>query len=145
MSHAHSRYHCAVKHAKRKLNYRKAEDFLAVAESGDVALMKEMRTTLKKKSTGQAVPDCLEGKVTPDTILDKFRECYEYLYNSANTSAEMITIKEKLENMITISSLGEVNKITGEQEQCCHSAPNLSENLSRSGKKSERIWVTSWG
>ena len=105
MAHARSKYHCAVKQAKRKLNCRKAEDLLAAAESGDAALMKEMRKTLQKKSTGQAVPDCLEGKVTPDTILDKFRECYEDLYNSANTSAAMITIKEKLEQLITITSI----------------------------------------
>ena len=91
----------------------KASKLLAAAESGYAALLKEMRETLTKKCTGQSVPDCLEEKVTDESILDKFRECYEDLYNSADTSDAMTAIKERLEELINVNSLVEVTKITG--------------------------------
>ena len=56
---------------------------MVAADSGDSDLIKELMRTLDKSSNGQSVPDCLEGKVTHATILDKFRECYKDLYNSA--------------------------------------------------------------
>ena len=125
MSQTRNKYHSAVKKAKRKLEHGLAEDILVAAESGDVALMREMRKTIKKKTSAQAVPECLEGKVTPDTVLDKFRECYEELYNSANTSDVMNTIKQRLEEKINISSLEEVSKITGDivKQACTNMKP----------------------
>ena len=78
----------------------KAKKLLEAAEEGNIALMKEMRNTLERNSHGQAVPESLDGKVTHDTILDRFRECYEELYNSAGTQHAMDIIKEKLKNLI---------------------------------------------
>ena len=57
----------------------KSKNLLEAAEQGNLALMEEMRRTLGRKSQGQAVPEELDGKVTHDTILDRFRECYEEL------------------------------------------------------------------
>ena len=76
--------------------------------------MGELRRTLSKASVGQSVPDCLEGKVTEDTILDKFRECYQDLYNSAGTQGAMFKIKEKLKLLTKEDSVTEVEKITGD-------------------------------
>ena len=59
------------------------------------------------------MPEEIDGETEPDKILDKFREVYETLYNSADTSDAMKVIKEKLETMIGHNSLEEVNKITG--------------------------------
>ena len=69
----------AVKQAKRKSADARAGDLLAASEAGDAALFEELRKTLGKKNTGQVVPDCLEGKVTHETILEKFKECYQDL------------------------------------------------------------------
>ena len=69
----------------------KARLLLEAAEQGDAALMQ----AIGSKSTGQAVPECLDGQVTHDAILDKFRECYEQLYNSAGTEDAMEAIKEQ--------------------------------------------------
>ena len=41
-----------------------------------------MKQHLYRKNGSESVPDSLEGKVTHDDILDKFRECYSELYNS---------------------------------------------------------------
>ena len=54
---------------------------MVAAEAGDVDLMNELKKTLSHKNSEQAVPESLEGKVTHDTILDRFRECSEDLYN----------------------------------------------------------------
>ena len=59
------------------------------------------------------MPEEIDGETEPDKILDKFREVYETLYNSADTSDAMKVIKEKLETMIGQNSLEEVDKITG--------------------------------
>ena len=90
--------------------------YVEAAEQGDEALMKEMKSTLDKKPQGQAVPETLDGKVTHDTILDRFRECYEELYNSAGSEHAMASLKEKLHKVIseqTHQSIWEVQKVTG--------------------------------
>ena len=115
------KYHRAVKIAKREAATARARDLLVAAECGDVQLMMELKKTLSKKSYGQSVPDCMEGKVTHDTILDRFRECYQDLYNSAGTEDAMSGIKEKLHGLISEGSGAEVRKITGKivKEACC--------------------------
>ena len=90
--------------------------YVEAAEQGDEALMKEMKSTLDKKPQGQAVPETLDGKVTHDTILDRFRECYEELYNSAGSEHAIASLKEKLHKVIseqTHQSIWEVQKVTG--------------------------------
>ena len=100
-------------------------DLLATSEAGDAALMKEMRKSLNRKSTDQQLPDCLEGKVTHDEILEKFKECYEDLYNSAGTEEAMVNIKERLEQLISVTSGNEVERITGKivKEACSRMKP----------------------
>ena len=112
MSHARRKYHLAVRQIKRKAANSKAMDLLAASEAGDIALMEELRKSLKGKSE-QQVPDSLEGKVTHEDILEKFKECYEQLYNSASTDLAMNTIKEKLEQLITTASMEDVSLVTG--------------------------------
>ena len=113
MCNTRRKYHVAVKQAKRVAATSKAQELLAASEAGDIALMKELKKTLGSKSTGQSVPECLDGKVTHDSILDRFRECYQDLYNSAGTEAAMTHIKEKLQGLINVTSVAEVEKVTG--------------------------------
>ena len=93
------------------------------AEEGNLALMKEMRSTLGRKNLGQAIPESLDGKGTHDAILERFKERYEGLYNSAGTEEAMDTIKAKLHSLIQedkISGLGEIGKVTGKiGKQAC--------------------------
>ena len=120
MCHARMKYHLAVRQAKKLAETAKARELATASEAGDIALMKELKKSLDKKDSSQSVPDCLEGKVTHDTILDKFRECYEDLYNSAGTETAMVAIKEKLQHLINSDSLEEIGKVTGEvvKEAC---------------------------
>ena len=46
-------------------------------------------------------------------IVNKFREVYKDLYNSADTTDAVNLIKNRLEDMIDLDSLDEVNKVTG--------------------------------
>ena len=61
----------------------------------------------------QLMPNSLEGKVTPSDILEKFCDCYQKLYNSANAEAAMSVIKAYLEQKIDENSSTEVSKISG--------------------------------
>ena len=47
------------------------------------------------------MPESLEGEVTEDGILAKFRELYAKLYNSAGTEEEVGRLKLQLDDMIT--------------------------------------------
>ena len=91
--------------------------------------MKELKKSLDSKDSSQSVPDCLEGKVTHDTILEKFKECYQDLYNSAGTETAMSGIKEKLQLLINSDALEEVAKVTGSKvkEACGKMKPGKAD------------------
>ena len=77
-------------------------------------LMTELKKTLSKNKSDQQVPESLEGEVTEDGILAKFRESYAKLYNSAGTEEEVGRLKLQLAEMITEDALTEVEKVTGD-------------------------------
>ena len=118
-----NKFHYAVRRAKRLSGSLQARKLLVAAEEGNIALMKEMKNTLGKKNLGQSIPDSLDGKVTHDSILERFRECYEELYNSAGTEQAMDMIKAMLQNVIqenTLPALREIGKVTGKLvKQAC--------------------------
>ena len=60
----------------------------------------------------QELPESLEGAVCHTDILDKFRQLYEELYNSAGTEKEMSDLKEVMNGMIDCRSEVEMRKIT---------------------------------
>ena len=47
--------------------------------------------------------------------MEKFKEGFSALYNSASTAVEVATIKEKLQELIKNDSMDEVMRITGEK------------------------------
>ena len=102
------------------------------AVQGNMALIKELRSTLSGKSAGQTVPESLDGRDTHDTILDRFRECYEHLYNSAGTEDAMTVIKERLEQVINVNagaSMREVEMVTWQvvKQACCRMRPGKND------------------
>ena len=128
MAWTRNKYHYAVRKAKRLADTIKARNLIEAAEEGNAALMEEMKKTLNKKVDGQSVPECLDGKVTHNDILERFKECYEELYNSAGSEDAMITIKLKLGQLIkesTDSSANETEKLTGQvvKEACSRMLP----------------------
>ena len=93
---------------------------MEASEENDVDLLAEMKKIKCCKSKGQVMPEEIEGETEPDLILNKFKEVYENLYNSAGTDNAMTTIKEKLKTLIDHNSIFEVNKITGKLvKQAC--------------------------
>ena len=112
-----SLFHYAVRKAKRLANKMNADALVAAAAEGDIALFEEIKKYLHRKTDEQRVPNTLEGKVTHSDILDKFKECYETLYNSASTNEELNKVKSDIEELIRLNtSIAhlEVDKITPE-------------------------------
>ena len=92
MKQTRSQYHYAVRVAKREANRLESEALGAAAETGDRQLFKEFKKHLAdKRSGGQPFPDSLEGKVTEEDIVDKYRECYSALYNSAPSDMQSVS------------------------------------------------------
>ena len=130
MKHTRNKYHYAIRRAERECEALRASQLREAAASGDMALIGELKKTLSKQKGGQQVPESLEGEVTEDGILLKFRELYAKLYNSATTEQEEVArIKELLNQMITPDSLGEVSKITGDavKKACSRMKPGKND------------------
>ena len=129
MVHTRLKYHSAVKAAKRAAASLRAESLLEASEAGDRALMKELKKTLSSKHRGQAVPDSLDGRVGHEPVLERFKECYEALYNSAGNKEAVDKIKDKLKGVINYNSAKEVYKITGEvvKMACLNMRPGKSD------------------
>ena len=88
-----------------------------------------MKTIKGSKKKGTSMPDTVEGAEGPDEILDKFREVYGNLYNSAESIDAMKGIKTTINGMIDHDSTAEINKITGDilKEACCKMKPGKSD------------------
>ena len=110
-----NKYHLAVRRHKRESNQIITDTIMQASISGYQSFFDEMKRILNGKASGQDIPDSLEGKVTPDDVLEKFKECYATLYNSAESRDEMIGIKDTLENIISnnlLQSEFEISKVS---------------------------------
>ena len=112
MANCRRKYHHAVRRVKRHLNMIKSQNLINAAELGDRDFLAELKKQLPGKVKGQALPDCVEGKVTPETILEKFKECYQGLYNSAGSQSGMANIKKQVDTQIGQNSAIEIEKLT---------------------------------
>ena len=102
---------------------------------GDMYLLEEMKKTLGKKQVSDAIPESLEGEVTEEGVVNKFKELYEALYNSCGSEDAMALIKDRLTGIVTADSISEVRKITGAavKKACLRMKPgkcDVSETLS---------------
>ena len=129
MCHARRKYHTAVRQVKRMAGGVKAGELLAAAESGDAALMQELKKSLDRKCMPQTIPDSLDGQVSHDSILERFKECYQTLFNSAETVEAMVNIKYKLKQLINVNSAREVEKVTADivKQACCRMKPGKTD------------------
>ena len=135
MAWARNKYHYSVRRANNLASAIRANKLLEAAELGDRKLMEEMKKSMNSKSIGQSVPENVDGNVTHESILDRFKTIYETLYNSAGTEAAMDRIKERLQNLVNLDSLVDVDKVSGKvvKEACSRMKPgkaDVSESFS---------------
>ena len=86
------------------------QKLLAASESGDVDLFREMKSIKGDKKQHSTVTEHLDGVDGRENISEKFKAVYEALYNLAESSEEMNVIKEKLNNLIELGSIAQVNR-----------------------------------
>ena len=113
MAHSRNQYHYAVRRLKLKSNDVRAKKLFEASINGDMNLLKEMKAIKNGKKGGEDLPDSVAGADGEAEIVEKFREVYQALYNSAESSAEMNEIKDKVADLIKADSMVEVMKITG--------------------------------
>ena len=114
MSSTRNKYHYAIRRVKKLSEEIRAKNLFSASLQGDINLLKEMKKIKGSKKESLDLPDTVEDANGPDEIVDKFREVYEDLYNSADTSEAMNLIKDQLRLMIGQDSVTEVNKVTPE-------------------------------
>ena len=87
----------------------RAADLQDASVKGDYYLIEEM-----KKTMSDSMPESLEGEVTEDWIVKKFKEFYGALYSSCPSKGAMSILKDKLSGLVTADSLAEVQKVTSD-------------------------------
>ena len=91
----------------------RARKLFEVSETGSANLRKEMKKIKGGKKERSELPETVEGTSGEANIVEKFREVYETLYSSWDTSEAMKVIKEELFDNISSGSVTESNKVTG--------------------------------
>ena len=91
----------------------RARKLLEASEAGSINLINEMKKIKGGKKENLDLPETVEDASGEASIVDKFREVYQTLYNSWDTSEEMKEIKAELFDKISKASVAEANKVTG--------------------------------
>ena len=129
MKKTRNQYHYAIRKVKKKSEEIRAAALLKASQSGDMQLLKEMKIVKIDSKGCVNLPDTVEGAEGQDEIIEKFREVYESLYNSAESEEAVKVIKNKLETLIGTDSLAEVYKITGDVVKKAATLMKLSRTL----------------
>ena len=108
-----TQYHYAVRRLKRKSDLIQAGKLFEASMQGDINLLKEMKS-VRGGNVGQAeLPETVAGGNGEEEIVEKFREVYSSLYNSAETDKEMEDLKTRVASLVRADSVGEVGRVTG--------------------------------
>ena len=115
-----TKFRAAVRRARGDANSARAHKLLEAAESGEQALLQEMRKVLGSKHQEQELPNSLEGAVGHTAILEKFRTLYSALYKSAGTEEQLEALTVLMDSKVDVRSEYEVRRITTEvvKEAC---------------------------
>ena len=108
-----AQYHYAVRRAEAASDKARAEGLLAAALQGDAALIKEMKVIRRGGGGAVELPDTVGGANGQEEIVEKFREIYSELYNSANTKDELDVLSGEIKHLISHESVNEIGKVTG--------------------------------
>ena len=115
MTRSRNQYHYAVRRLKLDSRMIRAKKLLESSVNGDTELIKEMKYISRGSGSQEDLPEHVAGADGQDEIVEKFREVYQTLYNSAESFTEVLEIKSKLAQLVTAESVFEVMKITGEK------------------------------
>ena len=103
----------AVRRKKLHSNLVRAKKLFEASIKSEMDLLKEMKAITRGKGGGEELPDNVAGADGQEEIVEKFKEVYQALYNSADSSNEMDEIKVKVAELSTVDSVVEVMKGTG--------------------------------
>ena len=109
-----AQFHYAVRRLIKKADLVRAGKLFEASMQGDLQLLQEMKVLRGGGYTGlDELPDSVAGANGQDEIVDKFKEVYSSLYNSAESQAEMSDLMERIIGQIDQDSMGEVQSVTG--------------------------------
>ena len=108
-----AQYHYAVRRQKKKADQIRAEKLFQASMQGDMDLLQEMKVIRGGGGSKAELPDTVAGANGEEEIVEKFKEVYSTLYNSAGSQAEMGDLKCIVEQLIHSGSLAEVDKVSG--------------------------------
>ena len=108
-----NQYHYAVRKVKKMAGSIRERRLLEASEAGSVKLLEEMRKVRGGKKDKPELPENVAGVCGEDLIVDKFREVYEQLYNSWDTSEVMNELKKEIFDKVDSRSVLEAEKVTG--------------------------------
>ena len=106
-------YHYAIRKVKRQAAEIRSRKLIVAANNGDANLLKEMKKIKGGYKESIDLPEQVDNVEGEEEIANKFREVYSTLFNSAETTDAMDTIKMKINEMIGPDSLLDVDKVTG--------------------------------
>ena len=109
MKKTRNNYHYAVRKAKKQADIINSQNLFSAAQNGDIELLKEMKKCRNNSKNNSTRPDTVDGADNPEDIVEKFREVYSNLYNSAPSP-----MNEFVKTVIMDGdSVNEAMKITG--------------------------------
>ena len=109
-------YHHAVRQVKKRAGEIRARKLLESSETGSLELLKEMKRVKGGKKTKLDLPENVAGASGEVNIVEKFREFYEGVYNSSESSEAVDDIKVKIRNLLTtaVQFTTEIDKLSGD-------------------------------
>ena len=92
----------------------RARRLLEASALGSVNLFMELKKIKGSDKSGGSLPDIVAGATGETAIVEEFRQVYQSLYNSCNTSEAMEELKNLVENSIAADSALEADLVTGD-------------------------------
>ena len=126
MKRTRNKFHHALRKVRKAADRIKGQKLFEAAMWGGGDLFKELKKVRGGKSTPD-LPENVDGANGEQEVCHKFKEVYETLYNSAESSADMVQIKARVKENCCQESITEVLKITG-------GAVKLAAGLMKKGK-----------
>ena len=104
-SRSRNQYHYAVRRLKLDSRLIRAKKLLEASVNGDAELLKEMKAISRGRGCKEELPEHVAGADGQDGIVEKFREVYQTLYNSAGS----VTLAQLVVGNWGVSSGGDEN------------------------------------
>ena len=110
-----TQYHYAVRRLKRKADLIRAGKLFVASMESDLHLLKEMKAIKGGNLCQTELPDTVGGANGQEEVVEKFKEVYSLLYNSAESESEICDLMAKVTYLIQADSLGEIKRVTAER------------------------------